>query len=515
MHWLAKHSRRGTLVALIAAGLLLAGNTVAASVYDELLNDPEYQRLQKELAELGPVGAAEKQGQNGALMSQPQAVAPVRLLIDVRSAHSDGMHTISELARYAKARGIEVMAVTDHDRTGIRFGLEPIPQILGYTEERPSLYTTGLPEFFGDLAHVQDQFPGIRFMAGTESTPGYYWHGIPFRDLTLVNAERHIIALGIERARQIELLPSYSLEYARGNREVSLAVWGVLIFILLLLPIRRRKAGAVLLLLAFAGVAGAYFSSPDSDDADAAFIAEAGRQGLFTIWAHPGTLSGVREGPMSVHLDTPPYSERVFMEPTANAFAAVYGDTDSNTEPGGAWDRYLVQYAHGKHASPLWGVAAGDFHGEGEYGVHVGDFPMDLWLEGTEEKGPGAVLSALKAGRMVSWQVPQGHDLKFAALFVEDTQGRQILPGGKLKLTLQQQASLQFIVNDPNPKPLPVMQAQLIVDGKLTVTPGLKPGTGTRVPLNLGPGEHVIRLRIPSQYGVRMEANPFFVEVAD
>jgi len=32
-------------------------------------------------------------------------------------------------------------------------------------------------------------------------------------------------------------------------------------------------------------------------------------------------------------------------------------------------------------------------------------------------------------------------------------------------------------------------------------------------PLDLMPGPHVVRLRIPMQHGVRMEANPFLLRV--
>ena len=69
--------------------------------------------------------------------------APVRVLIDVRSNHSDGEHDFNTLVELAKKRHIEALAFTEHDRYSIRFGLDPVPHILGYSQEHPSLYQTG------------------------------------------------------------------------------------------------------------------------------------------------------------------------------------------------------------------------------------------------------------------------------------------------------------------------------------------------------------------------------------
>lgn len=438
--------------------------------------------------------------------------APLRVLIDVRSTHSDGAYDMNTLVDMAKKRGVQALALTDHGRKGIRFGIEPVPGILGYTRDFRSLYTTGLPSFFADLAQVRRMHPGMILFAGVESIPGYTWSGIPFRNLTLHNSERMMITLGEQRPRQIEALPSYTLAHDQGDMPVSLAFWIVLVGSVLAMLLRRRKRAVALLLVASFVVFLATWLLRPKVDADADFIAQAHEQGLFVIWAYPGTHSGVRPGPMGVKLDTPPYSRRVFHDPTADAFAAVYGDTDTNTDPGGLWDRYMINYMTGLHAAPIWGVAAGDFHKQGEAGEYLGNYPMDVWANANT---PAAVLAAMRKGRMVAWRTPRGRNLRVASLFLEDATGRHVLPGDTVTAPGQVVLHLSLAERPVSVKPVrdQLLRAQIVVDGQILVQRMVGLLQPLRETLQLSPGAHVIRLRIPMQRGIRMEANPFLVRV--
>jgi len=441
--------------------------------------------------------------------------SPLRVLIDVRSTHSDGAYDMNTLVKMAKKRGVQVLAITDHGRKGIRFGIEPIPGILGYTKDLRSLYTTGLTSFFADLAQVRRMHPGMVVLAGAESIPGYTWSGIPFRNLTLHNSERMMITLGEKQPRQIEALPSFNLKNVRGGvLAVSIAFWSVIAFIVMLLLLRRRRwMMTLLLLVSYAALIGTLLSRP-TIHTDAAFIAKAHGQGLFVIWAYPGTHSGVRPGPMGVHLDTPPYSQRVFRDPTADAFAAVYGDTDTNTAPGGLWDQYMINYMAGVHDAPIWGVAAGDFHGQGEAGEYLGNFPMDVWTDANETT-PDAILAAMRKGHMVAWHMPKNRNLRVKSLFLEDTAGHHWLPGDAL--TTQGQVVLHCSLGERPASARSMnkqfLHAQIIVDGHVILQPLLGLTQPLLETLQLTPGAHVIRLRIPSQNSIRMEANPFLVRV--
>lgn len=441
-----------------------------------------------------------------------ETAVPLRVLIDVRSTHSDGAYEMQTLVEMARQRGIQALGIVDHGRKGIRFGIDPLPGILGYTKDLRSLYTTGLNSFFADLTQVRHTYPDMAIIAGTESISGYSWSGIPFRNLVLHNSERMLITLGEEKASQIEALPSFTLHYVRGVLSVSIAFWSVLALIVLAPLLMRRKwpvAGMLLVLYIILNTSLAMrpASHPVTDMIDIAH-----KQGLFTAWAYPGTRSGVRQGPMGVKLDTPPYNARVFADPTADAFAAVYGDTDSNTVPGGLWDIYLRDYMLGFHSHPIWALSAGDFHGQGESGEHLGDFPMDVWAASNT---PAAILAALRAGRMVAWRSPENHDLHVTSLYLQDATGKRLLPGDEAQVSSRVtiHIAIDHMHREKSVDAAPLL-TQIVVDGNIAAQLRIRPGTSQQYEVRLASGLHVIRLRIPDQRGVRMEANPFLVRAA-
>ncbi|MDQ6994543.1 MAG: hypothetical protein Q9M18_03005 [Mariprofundaceae bacterium] len=436
-------------------------------------------------------------------------VPPHRVLIDIRSTHSDGEHDMPTLIALAEKRGIESMAFTEHDRFSIRFGIDPMPQWLGYSQQHPSLYTTGLGPFFDDLQAQRRQHPDIQLFAGTESIAGYHWTGIPFQNLALHNVERHMIALGIEKPEQVKALTSYDLRYGLGNRSISLSFWCALMFIMVMFFLLKRKRAMALLLVASMTAFLATWLLKPKVDVDAAWIESAKHQRLFTIWTHPGTLSGVREGSMGVQLDTPPYSRRVFKEPTADAFTAVYGDNDLNTLAGGLWDRYLMDYMHGYHAKPIWAVAAGDFHGEGQSGEYLGNFPMDVWSQDAKAEH---VLDALHAGHMVAWGMGQHDNIAVKALFLKDAEGQSLQVGDEARVKSPVQLVIALQERIKSPSSVKRLQGQWIVDGHTVNKVSLDVmGNAVMSALVLEKGVHVIRFQI--QQGIRLVANPFLVHV--
>ncbi|MDQ6972053.1 MAG: hypothetical protein Q9M30_05335 [Mariprofundaceae bacterium] len=463
----------------------------------------------------GSSAQAAAPGPDGVGMQEADFPAPLRVLIDVRSNHSDGAHDFSALVDMAKKRGIDVLAFTEHDRYSIRLGIEPVPWLLGFSMQHPSLYVTGVDQFFEDLKYLAAQHPKMLFMAASESTPGYTWSGTPFIDLSLHNAERHIIALGLERAEQVRALPSFDLRHAHGPFALSMMFWVGLVFTVMIILARKRKRAVALLLFASFIAFLATWLTRESVDADADFIATAQEQGLYTIWAHPGTLSGTRPGPMGVQLDTPPYSERVFREPTANAFAAVYGDTDTNTVPGGLWDRYMFDYMTGLRSAPIWAASAGDYHEEGQSGETLGNFPMDVWAG---EKSAGSILTALRAGHAVAWRSPAGKGFRVGNLYLEDAGGQRLLPGDEavvaadvsihFSLTHGSQGAGAFATGSP-------IGVRIIADGRLIRQMKLDEKGELEQVLHLGPGAHVLRLDIPNGRAGTMVANPFLLRVRD
>ncbi len=457
-----------------------------------------------------------KQSNDVASTSQSTTLSPkpLRLLIDVRSNHSDGEHDLLELIDLAQQRYIDVLAFNEHDRFTIRLGLEPIPWLIGYSQEHPSLYQTGLATFFTNLQAAQQQ-TSLSLIAGTESTPGYSWSGIPFKDLSLHHAERHIITLGATQAAHIQALPSYTLKHAHGHQALSLVFWFVFIFVLILILLRKRKISVALLLAgSFIAFMSTWLMQPHAQ-MDEDFIHAAKEQGLFTIWAHPGTRSGVRDGPMGVKLNTPPYNQHIFDYP-ADAFAAVYGDTDQNTVAGGLWDRYMMQYMQGLVGRPMWAVAAGDFHSEGQANEYLGNFPMDIWAKSTS---PTDILEALKHGRMTAWHMGKAHHIAVSELYLTyidpDTKHvKTMLTGDEASISPQIKLAIGLHELGQSTQPTS-LQGHWIINGQIhsQVTLRIHERTTSITSLTLPKGKHVIRFQIPYQHGIRLETNPFLVDV--
>ncbi|MDQ6951494.1 MAG: hypothetical protein Q9M26_07495, partial [Mariprofundales bacterium] len=438
---------------------------------------------------------------------------PMRVVIDVRSNHSDGKHSFADLLKMARARHIEAIAFTDHDHTGVRYGLDPAIG-LSYTYELRSLYTTGAEKFIADVKQAQASNPDMVVMAGTEDTPGYHWTGLPFSgDFTLVGSDKHMIALGMENAAQIKGLPSYSLKHMHSNLKFSMAFWVIVVFALLLYLMLKRKRGLALLVFAafIAFMATWMMQIRHEKDPYVDFIDTAHNEGLFTVWAHPGTHTGFRVEKLGVKVATEPYNDAVFNGPHADAFAAVYGDTDGNCKPGGPWDRYLQQYLNHTKDNPLWGVAAGDFHYQGGFGTYLGDYPMDVWVKSRTEQG---IMAALRLGHNVSWQEPKDRNVRIRALALVDDRGKSILPGQSLQGS--HKLYLAIAADEPFGQGKPMQfTAQVVVDGLVVDRPlvAVDAGKMTVIPLKIGVGDHVVRVRIPVQQGFRLEANPFFVRM--
>ncbi|MDQ6974450.1 MAG: hypothetical protein Q9M10_06160, partial [Mariprofundaceae bacterium] len=301
----------------------------------------------------------------------------------------------------------------------------------------------------------------------------------------------------------------YDLRYGLGSRNISLSFWCALIFIMVMFFLLKRKRGMALLLVASMTAFLATWLLKPKVDVDAAWIESAKNQHLFTIWTHPGTLSGVREGLMGVQLDTPPYNRRVFKQPTADAFTAVYGDTDLNTLPGGLWDRYLMDYMDGYHRKPIWAVAAGDFHAEAQSDEYLGNFPMDVW---SEDAKPEHVLAALHAGHMVAWGMGKHDNIAVQALFLKDTTGHTLQVGDEARVKSPVQVGIALQEVTEKPSSVKTLQGQWIVDGNIVKRVRLDvTGKAVVSQLALEKGVHVIRFQI--QQGIRLVANPFLVHV--
>lgn len=356
-------------------------------------------------------------------------------LMDLRSTFSDGEYDVDTLAKMARERGFEVVVVNDHDVMTMEYGIPPLRNVLKSREERNSINASGADQYLKAIQEAEKNNPGMIIIPGSESSPFYYWTGGVFDGgLTANNHERRLLTVGMENPQDYEGLPLLHNGFTR--RYLSMAFTELLLFgfafIAGLALIRwrglYRVAGVAMALLSlvFAWNSNPFRSSPyDPYHGDQGiapyqyFIDDVSSRGGITFWNYPETRSGVRElGPIKVR--TEPYPWVLLDSKGYTGFAALYGDTITITEPGNLWDKVLTEYCRGYRERPPWGIATADYHKEETAGEKLGNFQTVFLVK---EKTKGAVLEAMKNGKMYAYRGTYPRSVRLTEFSVSDEAG--------------------------------------------------------------------------------------------
>jgi hypothetical protein len=333
-------------------------------------------------------------------------------LIDLRTKYSDGAYSLQFLVKLAKRRGFRVLIPNDHDRMAMEYGIAPFRNIFKKRVERNSINKRGAEEYLSSIREIEKAYPDMIIIAGSETAPFYYWTGSFFsKNLTAHNHERRILTIGLEKAEDYQHLPV--LHNGLSTRFISRFIPVILVFCIPLflgLVLLRWKgfyriAGIVMAMVSILFVLNANplrsspFDQYHGDQGIAPYqllIDYVNARGGMCFWNYPETKSGIRKmGPIFVH--TAPYPEVLMKSKGYTGFAALYGDEITVTEPGNIWDKILIEYCTGERDMPAWGIAAADFHREGESGEVLGNFPTVFFVKSrTKEE----TLLALKNGKM-------------------------------------------------------------------------------------------------------------------
>ena len=333
-------------------------------------------------------------------------------LIDLRTTFSDGAHDLKFIVELAREKGFGVLVINDHDRMAMEYGIPPFRNIVKKRIERNSINKMGAEEYLSSIKETDRTYPDMIIMAGSETAPFYYWSGSFFKkNLTAHNHERRILTIGLEEAEDYHGLPilhnGLSTRFVGGFMPALLIFCTPLLLGLLLLRGKGsyRIAGIVIAVVSILLVINVHpfrsspFDQYHGDQGIAPYqllIDYVNEKGGMSFWNYPETKSGIRKmGPIFVH--TAPYPEVLLKSKGYTGFAALYGDEITVTEPGNIWDKVLVDYCNGKRETPVWGISTADFHGEGESGEVLGNFPTVFLVKSrTKEE----ILRALKNGKM-------------------------------------------------------------------------------------------------------------------
>jgi hypothetical protein len=339
--------------------------------------------------------------------------------VHVHSTASTGELTVEALAERAEQLGLDVLILTDNFSLRYEYGLWPLPGLLKHRVSFPSVLEYGIERYVDEIVAVQSRHPKLIILPGVEVAPYYYWTGsLVGRTLTMHNAQRNLLVLGLTKPEDYRSLPasgnpaSYTFDWRGAVNGAPMllvvpAVW-------LWRPLRRgadrrslrRTVACILIVLGVALVANAWpLSQPAFSSYDdqlgyrpyQALINDVRAKGGLVFWSmtEARDFHEYAAGPLgTVTVKTEPHPEALLQTTGYTGFGGLYQDGRTIIKPGELWDRLLQLPAHEERPTPvLIGELA--FHGLSDAGKDLHRLVTALWVK---ERTVAGVLEALRAG---------------------------------------------------------------------------------------------------------------------
>ena len=339
--------------------------------------------------------------------------------VHVHSTASTGELTVEALAQRAEQLGLDVLILTDNFSLRYEYGLWPLPGLLKHRVSFPSVLEYGIERYLDEIAAAQSRHPKLIILPGVEVAPHYYWTGsLVRRTLTMHNAQRNLLVLGLSKPEDYRSLP------ASGNPASNTFDWRGAVNgapILLVVPavwlwrpfrlggvrqLSRRTVACVLMALAVTLVANAWpLSQPAFSTYDErlgyrpyqALIDDVREKGGLVFWSmteardfheYAAGLLGV------VTIKTESHPEALLMTTGYTGFGGLYQDGRTIIKPGELWDRLLQLPANEQRPIPvLIGELA--FHGLSDAGK---DLHRLMTVLSVRERTVAGVMEALRSG---------------------------------------------------------------------------------------------------------------------
>ncbi len=301
-------------------------------------------------------------------------------VIHVHTKYSSGHYSIDELVDMAKERGVEVLALTDHDFLVMEYGIFPFRNILKRRKVRNSVHKAGPEKYLKEIERINRKQNNVLVIPGVQSSPFYYWTGSPFdKNLVANDYRKELLVVGMQDPEDYENLPllhsGFSTQYIKDflPQSFSFIVTFILgLYLFFQKGILKLIGGIIgvlslLLLVNNHPFQSSRYDPYHGDQGIAPFqelINYVNERGGLVFWAHPEAAyarEGVELGP--VKLMTKKYPDALIEADKYTGFSAIYGDNITATNPGMHWDRVLNNYCAGERTWPAWGISGADFHG--------------------------------------------------------------------------------------------------------------------------------------------------------
>ena len=459
----------------------------------------------------------------------PASAAPelseMTAVVHVHTSVADGASSPAEIARAARAAGVDALVVTDHFLMSVAYAPWPLGGALGVTLSRPSVVTYGIARYIRTLSDAERAVPGILVVPGLEVTPYARFRGsLLSGDLELDGWHRHLLVIGIEDPAALARLPVLgnraggvygassllflipAIGLAWSIRRIarpghSLAHVGACRFRRRRRPVPEALLGGLCLVLLGAGFPFRVerYSPVGRDPGDAVFeevIDRVRALGGITTWAHPEARAEI-EGFHGVRIGTEPYPELV-LRTHADGFGALPEGVKALLPAGGIWDQALSASLHGPHPGRPFALAEVDEH---RSAAEI-DYRLLQTVLLVRARTRAGFMEALAAGRLYGRWTPQGQEpLRLAEFQVEGPAG-QALAGQSIVAPGARR--IRFVVAGGNGSPV---TARLLRGGEVIWTTRGSPPIRADVD-DATPAPTYYRLDVEGAYPYRLVSNP-------
>jgi hypothetical protein len=362
----------------------------------------------------------------GSAAMPEQGPMSLRAAIHVHSTMSTGMLNLESLARRAEQQQLDVLILSENFTLRYDYGFHPLEGFLKYQVTFPSVMEYGVQRFLDEIQAVQRRHPNLIIIPGVEVAPHYYWTGSLLNgNLTMHNAQRNLLVIGLEKAEDYEMLP------ARGNSGSFVWNWLSLangLPLLLLVPLAwiwkhggsrsfesigarsRLRNGCAIILLAM-GLGFTVNAWPikmpvyDSHDSNVGYrpyqdlIDKAVERGALVFWSmtEARDCSQHSFGPLgTVTIKTEPHPEALVLTRDYTGFGGLYQDGRRVVAPGSVWDQLLQsKMTTGQEAFPTM-IGEVAFHGTSDAGK---DLDQVYTVIQAADRTMAGVMNGIRTGR--------------------------------------------------------------------------------------------------------------------
>ena len=455
-------------------------------------------------------------------------------IIHVHSTFSTGRYSITHLVELARKKGIRVLIMTDHNLIKLEYGISPFRGLIRKRINQASILYNSPEKYLKEIERLNSRYSDITIIPGCEVAPFYYWEGsLLERKLALKDWDRSLLLIGIDKPADFRKIPQIGNSASQSFRLSSILLfWPIALLIagwklakykrrekvkLQLITIKKEKTyrwqGYLLIILALLFLIS-YFPftqerySPYEGYAGYApyqkVIDFANQKDFLSFWAHPES-SNVREYDI-VTLQTDKYPEALIKTTGYTGFSALYEGWRKCANPGGYWDKVLIEFLEGKRGKPVWCIGELDYHFEGE-GRKTIDEVQTVFIVDKIDKTE--ILGALKNGRTYALRKTKDYSLHLEEFYLTAKESKAL--SGDTLIASEPPRIMAQVTAQPDTGQ--TIKVKLIRNGKVIKDfHGVSPITIDYIDTEAPPSCYY-RLDISTKYPHQIFSNPIFFQL--